>query len=147
MVQLQQPVCTRVTRFGTHPAQHKQCPKRGGENSTCTFALQSSAENRGLPVLPVRNSRLARKFARPTRAAVSPSPFHSRLRITGTPLICKRMRAIEGRRMCGAPGPMREARSRNRGIPVPLYTSSRVKLPRPSLLLVSRARQPKRRRS
>jgi hypothetical protein len=38
---------------------------------------------------------------------VNPSPFQYWLRITGTPLICKRMGATEGRRMGGAPGPMR----------------------------------------
>jgi hypothetical protein len=73
---------------------------------TCTVCAAKQRGKSGLAPYSGRyeTPACATKLARPTRAAVNPSPFQSRLRITGTPLICKHMRATEGRRMGGAPG-------------------------------------------
>jgi hypothetical protein len=57
---------------------------------------------------------------------VNPSPFQSRLRITETPLIYQRMRATEGRRMGGAPGPC--------GKPVPATEESQFRFTRQVVL-------------
>ncbi len=100
---------------------------------TCTVCAAKQRGKSGLAPYSGRyeTPACARKLARLTRAAVNPSPFQSRLRITETPPFASVWELSRGAGWAGPQGPC--GKSRNRGIAVPLYTSSRVKLPRPSL--------------